>query len=74
MRRFLQALICVTVTEQLCDRIIQLECQGKGVCKTVVRPAMRNAAETWVAKESAGEELGMAEMMMVRWMCGVQRT
>ena len=38
---------------------------------TVVRLAMMYRAEPWVAKKAQEKKLEIAEMRMLRWMCGV---
>ncbi|XP_013789330.1 uncharacterized protein LOC106473195 [Limulus polyphemus] len=46
--------------------------QGK-VYKTVVRPAMMYGAEDWSIKKAQKKKLELAEMQMLRWMCGATR-
>ena len=48
------------------------EDQGK-VYRTVVRPALMYRAETWALKKAQEKKLEVAEMRMLRWMCGVTR-
>ena len=55
----------------LCDIIMKVKIKGK-VYKTIVRPAMVYVAETWAVKK-AHEKMEVAEMKMLRWMCGVTR-
>ena len=48
------------------------EDQGK-VYRTVVRPALMYRAETRALKKAQERKLEVAEMRMLRWMCGVTR-
>lgn len=54
----------------LCDKKISARVKGK-VYKTVVRPAFLYGAETWPLKKLQERKLDVAEMRMLRWMCGV---
>ena len=56
----------------LCDRRISLKVNGK-VYKTIVRPAMMYGAETWAVKKAQEKKLDVAEMRMLRRMCGVTK-
>ena len=56
----------------LCDKRVGIKLKGK-VHKTVVRPAMMYGAETWAIKKTQEKKLDVAEMRMLRWMCGVTR-
>ena len=56
----------------LCDRRISVKVKGR-VHKTVVRPAMLHGAETWPMKKIQEKKLDVAEMKMLRWMCGVTK-
>ena len=56
----------------LCDRKIPVKLKGK-VYKTVIRPAMLHAAETWATKETEEKRLEVQEMRMLRWMNGITR-
>ena len=60
------------MTGVLCDRRINVKLKGK-VYKTAVRPAMLYGAETWASKKAQESKLNVAEMKMLRWMCGVTR-
>ena len=48
------------------------EDQGK-VYRTVVRPTLMYGAETWALKRAQENKLEVAEMRMLRWMCGVTK-
>ena len=56
----------------LCDRKIPVKLKGK-VYKTVIRPAMLHAAETWATKETEEKRLEVQEMRMLRWMNKITR-
>ena len=56
----------------LCDRRMKVKIKGK-VYKTIVRPVMVYAAETWAVKKAHEKKMEVAEMKMLRWMCGVTR-
>ena len=59
-------------TGVLCDRRMNVKIKGK-VYRTVVRPALMYGAETWSLKKPQEKKLEVAEMRMLRWMCGVTR-
>ena len=46
--------------------------KGK-VYKTAVRPAMMYGSETWGIKKAQEKKITVAEMSMLRWMCGVTK-
>ena len=41
--------------------------------RTVVRPALMYGAETWALKTAQDKKLEVAEMRMLRWMCGITK-
>ncbi len=49
-----------------------MKIKGK-VYRTVLRPALMYRAETWALKKAQDRKLEVAEMRMLRWMCGVTR-
>ena len=53
----------------LCDRKIPLRLKRK-YYRTAVRPAMLYGAEVWPAKKQHEHKMSVAEMRMLRWMCG----
>ncbi|KAF3656602.1 putative armadillo repeat-containing kinesin-like protein 2-like isoform X1 [Capsicum annuum] len=53
----------------MCDKKVSLKLKGK-FYKVVVRPAMVYGAERWLVKNSHIQKLKVAEMRMLRWMCG----
>ena len=59
------------VSRVLCDRIMNTKIKGK-VYITVVRPALVYGEETWALKKAQEKKLEVAEMRMLRWMCGVR--
>ena len=61
------------VSGVLCDRGMNVTIKGK-VYRTVVRPALMYGAETWALKKAQEKKLlEVAEMRMLRWMCGVTK-
>ena len=60
------------VSRVLCDRKMSVRVKGK-VYRTVVRPALVNGAERWAFKKAQEMKLELAEMRMLRWMCGVTK-
>ena len=56
----------------LCDKKINVRLKGK-IYKTAVRPAMLYSSETWAVKKTQERKMEVAEMRMLRWMCGVTR-
>ena len=56
----------------LCDRRMPAKLKGK-VYKTVIRPAMLYAAETWATTKRQEKRVAVTEMRMLRWICGVTR-
>ena len=56
----------------LCDRRMNVKIKGK-VYRTVVRPALMYGAETWALKKARANKLEVAEMRMLRCMCGVTK-
>ena len=56
----------------LCDRIMNVKIKGK-VNRTAIRPALIYGAETWALKKAQEKKLEVAEMRMLRWMCGVTK-
>ena len=60
------------VSGVLCDRRMNMKIKGK-VYRTVVRPALMYGAETWALKKAQENKLEVAEMRMLRWMCGVTK-
>ncbi len=60
------------VSGVLCDRRMYAKIKGK-VYRAVVRPALMYRAETWALKKAHERKLEVADMRMVRWLCGVTR-
>ena len=56
----------------LCDKKISVKVKGR-FYKSVVRPAMMYGADTWLVKRAQERKLEVAEMRMLRWMCGATR-
>ena len=48
------------------------EIKGK-VYRTVARTALMYGAETWALKKAQGKKVEVAELRMLRWMCGVTK-
>ena len=60
------------LTGILCARRVSVSLKGK-IYKTAVRPAMLYGSETWAVKRTQEKRMNVAEMRMLRWMCGVTR-
>jgi len=56
----------------LCDKRVPLSLKGK-VYRMVVRPAVLHGSECRPLKKTQVQRLTVAEMRMVRWMCGFTR-
>nr|XP_018634600.1 uncharacterized protein LOC108949236 [Nicotiana tomentosiformis] len=56
----------------LFDKKVPPKLKGK-FYRAVVRPAMLYGAECWAAKNSHTQKMKVAEMRMLRWMCGHTR-
>ena len=56
----------------LCDKRVPTGLKGK-VYRMVVRPAILYGSECWPLKKMQVQRLMVAEMRMVRWMCGFTR-
>lgn len=55
-----------------CDKKVSCKMKGK-LYKMVVRPVLTYASETWAVTMSQERKLDVAEMRMLRFMCGVTR-
>jgi hypothetical protein len=56
----------------LCDPRVPLKLKGK-FYRTAIRPAMLYGAECWPTKMRHVQQLSVAEMHMLRWICGNTR-
>lgn len=56
----------------LCDRRVPQKLKGR-FYRTAIRPAMLYGAECWPTKRRHIQQLGVAEMRMLRWICGHTR-
>ncbi|PHT40159.1 hypothetical protein CQW23_19013 [Capsicum baccatum] len=56
----------------LCDKKVPPKLKGK-FYRVAVRPAMLYGAECWPVKNSHIQKMKVAEMRMLRWMCGLTR-
>ncbi|KAM1143650.1 hypothetical protein ACFX2B_032151 [Malus domestica] len=56
----------------LCDRRMPLKLKGK-FYRTAIRPAMLYGTKCWAVKHQHVHKMGVAEMRMLRWMCGHTR-
>ncbi|KAM2693357.1 hypothetical protein EV2_007535 [Malus domestica] len=56
----------------LCDRHMPLKLKGK-FYRTSIRLAMLYGTECWAVKHQHVHEMGVAEMRMLRWICGHTR-
>ncbi|KAG5581032.1 hypothetical protein H5410_051659 [Solanum commersonii] len=57
----------------LCDKKIPHKLKGK-FYRVVVRPALLYGAECWPVKNAHVQKMHVAEMRMLRWMCGNTRS
>jgi hypothetical protein len=57
----------------LCDKSVSVRNKGYIIYKTVVKPAMLYGAETWNIKKRQEDRMNVAEMRMLRSMCGLTR-
>ena len=58
-----------SATGVLCDRRIPVKLKGK-FYRTAIRPAMLYGSECWATKKQNVQDMGVAKMRMLRWMCG----
>lgn len=56
----------------LCDRRVPQKLKGR-FYRTAIRPAMLYGAECWPTKRRHIQQLSVAEMRMLRWICGHTR-
>ncbi|GLS47117.1 hypothetical protein GCM10007884_51210 [Methylobacterium brachythecii] len=56
----------------LCDRRIPLRLKGK-FYRTAIRPAILYGSECWATRKQHMDKISVAEMRMLRWMCGKTR-
>ncbi|KAF3647209.1 putative pre-mRNA-processing factor 6-like, partial [Capsicum annuum] len=56
----------------LCDKKVPPKLKGK-FYRVVVRPALLYGAKCWPVKNSHIQKMKVAEMRMLRWMCGLTR-
>jgi hypothetical protein len=56
----------------LCDQIVPLKVKGK-YYKVAVRPALLYGSECRTVKHNHVKKIEVAEMRMLRWMCGITR-
>ncbi|KAM3238309.1 hypothetical protein P3L10_013340 [Capsicum annuum] len=56
----------------LCDKKVPLKLKGK-YYRATVRPTMLYGVECWPVKNSHIQRMKVAEMKMLRWMCGLTR-
>ena len=63
---------CKNASGVLCDRRRPLKLKGK-FYRTAIRPAMLYGTECWAVKHQHVHKMGVAEMRMLRGMCGHTR-
>ncbi|KAM3260777.1 hypothetical protein ACQJBY_051812 [Aegilops geniculata] len=56
----------------LCDNRVPQKLKGK-FYRTTIQPAMLYGAECWPTKRQHVQQLGVAEMRILRWSCGHTR-
>jgi hypothetical protein len=59
-------------SDVLCDPRVPLKLKGK-FYRTAIRPAMLYGAECWPTKRRHVQQLSVAEIRMLRWICGHTR-
>jgi hypothetical protein len=59
-------------SDVLCDPRVSLKLKGK-FYRTTIRPAMLYGAKCWPTKMRHVQQLSVAEMCMLRWICGNTR-
>ncbi|KAJ2943370.1 hypothetical protein O0L34_g12180 [Tuta absoluta] len=60
------------VTGVTCDRRMPVKLKGL-VYKSMIRPVLTYGSETWALTQRQVQSIHVAEMKMLRWMCGVTR-
>jgi len=61
-----------SATRILCDRNILLLLKGK-FCQTAIGPALLYDTECWAIKRHHAQKMSVAEMHIIRWVCGNTR-
>ncbi|KAK9118568.1 hypothetical protein Scep_016661 [Stephania cephalantha] len=61
-----------SATGVICDRNVPTKLKGK-FYRTAIRPAMLYGSECWAVKQQQLHKMNVAEMRMLRWMCGKTR-
>jgi hypothetical protein len=61
-----------SATGVLCDKRVPTKLKGK-FYRTAIRPAMLYGTECWPIKKQQVNKISVAEMRMLRWMCGKTR-
>jgi len=61
-----------SASEVLCDRNIPLWLKEK-FYRTAIRPALLYDTKCWAIKRYHAQKMSVAEMRMLRWMCGNTR-
>ena len=52
-----------------CDKMVPQKLKGK-YYRTAIRPAMLYGAECWPTKRRHVQQISVAEIRMLRWICG----
>lgn len=60
------------VTGVTCDKRMPVKLKGL-IYKTIIRPVLMYGSETWAVTQKNVHTIQVAEMKMLRWMCGVTR-
>ncbi|KAI8542827.1 hypothetical protein RHMOL_Rhmol08G0169600 [Rhododendron molle] len=61
-----------SATGVLCDKRVPTKLKGK-FYRTAIRPALLYGTECWPIKKQQVNKMSVAEMRMLRWMCGKTR-
>ena len=65
-------IMIIIIIHVLCDCNILLWLKGK-FYQTAIRPALLYSTECWAIKRYHAQKMSVAEMCMLRWMCGNTR-
>ena len=61
-----------SLTGVMCDKKMPNKLKGK-VYRSIIRPVMMYAGETWALRKTQEHQIDVAEMKMLRWSMGISR-